>query len=216
VGDVWRDEETGISPVVATVLLIGIVVLAAGTILVLIPTLSMSLASISKTFQNFEKNNGTPSDYYYDVYWASPGLVESPVHEGKFALKMEAQGGANGGPGDPSGGTVRIYPASPTWYVDMSEATSLSVWIYDTQGNNTVELRLRDIDGDGGDRTQPGTTLWSDEYTQQNQWTRITWDLTKYPDVPNLDWDKISSIEIYMWWDGTYYFDEVTYVAPYI
>jgi len=154
------------------------------------------------TFQDFEVNNGTPGAYYYDVWQSSPGLDQNTVHGGSRSLRMVAGRG---------GGTVGIRAASPSGYMDLSRAKTISVWVYDTQGNNTVQLRLRDADGDGGSGAD-GRYMWSSVSSVQNQWTRITWDLSGYPSVPKLDMDRIASIELYEWNQGTYYFDDLKFV----
>jgi hypothetical protein len=41
----------------------------------------------------------------------------------------------------------------------------------------------------------------------------ITWDLTQYPAVPNLDKDRIASVELYEWNEGTYYFDDLNFAT---
>jgi len=86
--------------------------------------------------------------------------------------------------------------------IDLSSATTLSVWVYDTQGNNTVELRLRDYND------ALSNNVWSEMQAEQNQWTEITWSLS---DFAGVDLSQIKNIELYEWWDGVYYFDAVSW-----
>lgn len=152
-------------------------------------------------YQNFEPNNGTPGSYFQDVYQSSPAFETAIVHSGTRSLKISAAS---------SGSTVGILAANSSGYIDLSTAKSLSVWAYDTQGNNTVQLRLKDADGDGGSGND-GNCLWSDTSAVQNQWTKITFDLNRYPDVANLDLNRISKIELYEWNQGVYYFDDLEF-----
>ena len=104
-----------------------------------------------------------------------------------------------------NGGTVRIFAASPSGHFDMTDATNFSVWVY-TDAVCSVQLRLKDSDGDGGSGAD-GYFLWSSMSSMQNQWTLITWNLNQYPSVPNLDRDRIAAIELYVGSNGTHYFD---------
>ena len=143
------------------------------------------------------------SKYFKDIWQSDAVLNLSTVHGGARSLKISAGSG---------GGTVAVYPANSTQVVDLSAATTFSVWVYDTQGNNTIQLRLRDSDGDGGSGGD-GYYLWSSNASVQNVWTKINWDLTTYPSVPNLDKNKIASVESYEFNQGVYYFDDTTYVV---
>jgi PKD repeat protein len=154
-------------------------------------------------FQNFEEGNGTPGAYFQNVWQTSPSFDTSTVHEGARSLKMIAL--------DTYGGTMRVNAASPTGYFDLRDATSFSVWVYDTQDSNTIQLRLKDSNGDGGSGSD-NYSMWSSMSAVKNTWTKITWDLNDYPTVPNLDWDRIASIELYEWNPGTYYFDNVNFL----
>lgn len=152
-------------------------------------------------FQNFEPGNGTPGDYFWDVWQSSPSFESSIVQEGTRSVKITTGSG---------GGTVGINAASSSGYFDMTNATYFYIWVYDTQGSNTVQLRLKDNDGDGGSGND-GNFLWSSMSSVQNQWTKITWNLSQYPNVPNLDWNRIAAIEIYELNQGTYYLDNACF-----
>lgn len=153
-------------------------------------------------FQDFEEGNDTPGVYFEDIWQANAEFETSIIHEGTRSLKVVVL--------DNIAGTVRINAASLIGHFDLSNATTFSVWVYDTQGNNTVELRLKDSEGNGGSG-QDGNTLWSLMSAEQNQWTKITWDLSIYPSVPGLDNDRIASIELYEFNPGTYYFDNASF-----
>jgi hypothetical protein len=120
---------------------------------------------------------------------------------------------------DPSsggtGGTVRFY--SSTSPINLCSATAISIMVYDTQGNNTVELRLQDKDG------HESKAVWSDpEKSIHCQWTTITWSLSSFGSAgpcqvegrdgaPPVDLEQIVAIELYEWNNGIYCFDDVRY-----
>jgi hypothetical protein len=157
-------------------------------------------------FQNFEKDNGTPpgaGNYFWDAWFTTCTFSEPPlpVHTGQRAVRVEAYAKQKGDPQTDTGGTVGINPSSDK-PIDLSEATTISVWVYDTQDNNTVELKLRDWD------ERVSNALWSEKESVKDQWVLITWDL---PDFEGVDKSRIKNIELYEWNDGVYFFDDVRY-----
>jgi len=148
------------------------------------------------SFQNFEANNGTPGDYFRDVWHMTCSFESTIVHEGR-SVRCQAHAGDMGS----HGGTVAIYPSSSK-PIDLSSGSALSVWVYDTQGSNTVELRLCNYD------TVCSNNVWSERKSSQNEWTEITWPLSA---LTGVDKSKIRSIQIYEWNDGMYYFDDITW-----
>jgi len=151
------------------------------------------------SFQNFEPDNGTPGDYFADIWFGTCVFEYTIAHEKSRSVRCHAHAEADGDPGD-HGGTVGIYPSSSE-PVDLSSGTTISVWVYDTQDNNTVELRLCDDNG-------CSNAVWSEEQSFQHKWTRITWPLSAFTGV---DKSQIRHIRIYEWNDGIYYFDAVTW-----
>jgi hypothetical protein len=167
------------------------------------PTITPTPTPIS--FQDFEDNNGTPRgngqcDNYCSNVWFMPctrvtGLPnQQRPYEGKYALQCTAQA-------RPHGGTVGINLAS-AGPIDLSSAKTISVWVYDTQGNNNLELKLRDADNSAPQG------IFSARKAVQNTWTKITWRLSDFTDV---DKTRIENIELYEWNNGVYYFDLVNY-----
>jgi glucosylceramidase len=148
------------------------------------------------SFQNFEPDNGTPGAYFREVWYMTCLLDSTVAHEGR-SLKCHAHAGDI----DSHGGTVDIYPSSSN-PVDLSSGKTFSIWVYDTQGHNDAELKLCDDDGCHGE------TAWSDNKAMQNNWTELTWQLSKFTKA---DKSKIRYIEIYEWNDGIYYFDDITW-----
>lgn len=151
------------------------------------------------SLQNFENNNGTEDEYFAEVWNCQPNFDTEIVRSGERSLRAETFD---------NGGTVRINFANEKNYVDLSKVKKISIWVYDTEGNNTVEIRLKDINGNGGSGND-GNTLWSKREAKKNNWTQIEWDLALYPDVEDLNLTYISSVEIYEFHKGVYYFDDL-------
>lgn len=151
------------------------------------------------SLQNFESGNGTEGEYYTQIWNCTVDFDSKKVHGGSRSIKMDTL---------ENGGTVGIKPLGNAGQTDLSKAKKVSIWVYDTQGDNTVELRLKDANGNGGSGLD-GRSLWSSEKTKQNAWTKIEWNLKDYPQVDGLDKTKINSIEIYELQPGTYYYDDL-------
>lgn len=150
-------------------------------------------------FQNFEFGNGTPSAYFYDAWRTTTSFDSSTYHGGTRSVKMIVPALDN----ENTGATIGINAASSSGHLNLQNATVLSIWVYDTQGSNTIELKLKDSDGTIG----PG--MWSEMSATKNQWTKISWNVSSYSGVSK---SSISSIELYEWNQGTYYFDDVGFV----
>ncbi|MDD5132031.1 MAG: CIA30 family protein [bacterium] len=129
------------------------------------------------------------TDYAWSVYLSTPSFETSIIDSGLRALKATG------------GGTVGINIANYTSAgIDISARKYLYVFVYDTAGNNSVELRLTDING--------GTkALWSSAPANQNEWTFISWNLSDF--ASTVDLTKIKNIQLYEYNTGTYYFDNV-------
>ncbi len=157
---------------------------------IFILTNTSSLAKAA-SYQNFEPGNGTVGNYFENVFQSSPSFETTTVYSGGRSLRILPALG---------GGTVRVFPASAT-PLDLTGADEFYVFVYDTQGNNYVEITLVDADG-------TSETVWSLAVATQNTWTKISWNLSVFTVV---DQSRISSIEIYEFNEGTYYFDEIGY-----
>ncbi len=158
--------------------------------LIFILTNTSSLAKAA-SYQNFEPGNGTVGNYFENVFQSSPSFETTTVYSGGRSLRIIPASG---------GGTVRVFPASAT-PLDLTGADEFYVFVYDTQGNNYVEITLVDADG-------ASETVWSLAVATQNTWAKISWDLSGFTVV---DQSRISSMEIYEFNEGTYYFDEIGY-----
>ena len=183
-----------------------------GTTSIITPTMSPSPSSIS--YQNFEENNGTfpgLGNYFWGAAYMTCSWEPGPknpaiVFEGERAVRCETQTKAQVPKKNINGGAVGINPARDrNDPVDISQATIISVWIYDTtRGGNNAELKLRD----NKDNISNGVYSSSKTLTVQNSWIEITWTLSGFE---NIDLRHIKNIEVYLYNDGVYYFDAVAY-----
>jgi hypothetical protein len=157
------------------------------------------MSTHAKSLQDFESNNGTEGEYFTQVWNCTADFDNKKVHAGSRSIKMETL---------ENGGTVGIKLVGNAGQVDLSKAKKITLWVFDTQGDNTVELRFRDANGNGGSGLD-GKALWSTEKTKHNAWTKMVWDLRNYPQVDGLDKTKINAIEIYELQPGVYYYDDL-------
>jgi hypothetical protein len=162
-----------------------------------VPLVDVPIAAC--TFQDFERENGTPpggGNFFWDAWFTTCSFESTIVCEGSRSVRVDAHAWTEGSPKD-TGGTMGINPSSSA-PVDLSSATTIYVWVYDTQGNNTVELKLRDI------HDAVSNSVWSAMQSVHQGWTRIEWALS---DFAGVDMRQIKNLEIYEWNDGIYYFD---------
>lgn len=161
--------------------------------------LLVPICSLARPFQDFESDNGTSGndsieDYCRSILFAECDFASDNLHTGQRSIRVTAN--KHPQPNE-TGGTVRIFPSSPT--PDLSQVKDISVWVFDTQGNNTIELKLCN-----GDNCPDKS--WSPKESTRNAWTQITWPMSNFL---NVDKHAISAIELYVWNDGVYYFDDV-------
>jgi hypothetical protein len=141
--------------------------------------------NVSDSFQDFEEDNGTPGVYFWDASNSQPAFASAPnLHRGARALATQ-------------GHTVGIHPRYGV--MNLSQASHVGIWVYNSIGNNPVELRLRDTNN----VTQP---VWSTMNAVQGQWTLITWPLSSFTGVNRA---CIRNLEIKQTYQGAYYYDDL-------
>ena len=155
----------------------------------------------SSSFQDFEPANGTPGDTCEPVWFAECSFESTIVHDGSRSVLVHTHADANSDDPDYHGGTVHINPSSSS-PVDLSPATTISVWVYDTQDDNTVELKLC------GNPNHCSDPVWSTMPACRDTWTEITWPLSAFTGI---DKSQITHIELYEYRDGIYYFDNISW-----
>lgn len=163
-------------------------------------------------FQDFERCS-PEDDCFEQPFRMECSLAKDVIHQGAQALRCEVPAAE----GDSKGGTVGvIYSSSGS--IDLSSATTISVWVYDTVGKNTVQLRLHDVNGCASEH------LWSEMESCPDEWRQITWSLSEgklgqlaaehsLEDCTSVDMSQIKSIEFYEFNQGVYYFDEASHDA---
>jgi hypothetical protein len=145
----------------------------------------ISAKTVFNSIQDFESSNGTTGNYFWSVWNSTPTFSAGTVHRGGRALAMNANG------------TVGILPITSS--VNAANADTFSVWVYDTEGANTCQMRLTDTIG--------GTAaVWSSNSAVQNEWTELTWPAGSFTGV---DLSNINDVQLYEYNNGTYYFDDV-------
>lgn len=148
----------------------------------------------SLMLQDFE-NEGS----YYNVFQANGSLSSDIRHSGTSALRMT---GTTGDPGHTVGAYLYDRP------VDLTRYDQICLWVYDTVGSNTMELRLVNTD-------VISQAAWTEDYsddvdnirTQQNQWVRICFNLAIFNQV---DLSAVNRVQMTMWHNGEYYFDDIS------
>jgi hypothetical protein len=162
----------------------------------------------SGTFQDFEMGNGTAVNgdidtYCRDMSHAACNFEGKIVNSGR-SIRVDVE--KHSDPGD-VGGVVRIFPSSNN-PIDLSAAKSISLWVYDTQGNNTVELRLCNGDLCPKNQNQCPDGCWSDRKSTKGKWVKLSWPIQIFS---NINISSISGIELHEWNDGVYYFDDINW-----
>ncbi|MDD5645171.1 MAG: hypothetical protein PHO00_06975 [bacterium] len=149
------------------------------------------------TYQDF--NSGKTTGVFYDCWNSNPAIDKDvqPIKDtGKICLKITATGN--------NGGTVGIYPAE-SFYENIknytfTDNTVLSMMVLDRVGQHTFECKIFDTSGNI-------YTLYSNEKSQKDKWQRVFWRMKNFIKL-GLDPVKISKIEIFVYEDGKYYYDD--------
>ncbi len=135
--------------------------------------------------QDFEYEDG-----YFAAFQAEASLSTEVKYSGNSSLKMRGTGG--------EWHTVGAYLYHRP--LDITTANQICVWVYDTVGRNTVGLRLVDKYGSNQE-------VWSNNRTQLSKWKLMCFSLSDFNQV---DLAVLAKVQMTMYWDGVYYFDEIT------
>ena len=161
----------------------------------------VAAAEVLTDLQTFEEDGTFYSDYQADV-----SLATDIVHGGKSSLMATSASGewhAFGAYPDPR-------PA------DLSQASKLCFWIYDTTANNdgkadnTVGVKLFDAAGTNEEVWTDSELAGTNPKTVQNEWTQMCINLAAYSTV---DLTQIDKIQFALYWAGTYYIDDIQIVS---
>ncbi|MCK9554575.1 hypothetical protein M0R36_01970 [bacterium] len=159
-------------------------------------TAANSQIILELTYQNF--NSEKVTGVFYDPWNSNPVLEKDiqPIKElGKMCLKINAAGN--------NGGTVGIYPQDSFFenienYV-FTDNTVFSMMVLDRIGQHTFECKIFDTSGNR-------YTLYSNEKSKKDKWQRVFWRMRDFIKL-GLDPAKIAKIEIFVYDNGEYYYD---------
>jgi aryl-phospho-beta-D-glucosidase BglC (GH1 family) len=82
--------------------------------------------------------------------------------------------------------------------IDVSAMTKISFYVKDTQGNNTVPVKLIDSEGKAAEFYTAAAV--------KDNWTKLEVPLSSFTGI---NMSSISQIAMYEWQNGTYYFDDI-------
>lgn len=147
-------------------------------------------------WQNFD-NTGDTAKLFTSGSDTTVTLEGNTKYYGVRGIKMVTT--TSGDPGS-NLRTARILPYYGS-KMDLSGTSYLSVFVYDTQGSNTLKFFIKDASNNEW-------SGYSTNSTVMNQWTRIDLPLSN---VSGVSLANITNIGLGMWNAGTYYFDQIIY-----
>lgn len=173
-----------------------------------------SLAVI--VYQDFEPANGTPPKYYSlnkdqpEYGWAFGGSVVQwskegdPVRSGRHSWVLTIPAG-----GIPLHRGTGIASQKNTFDVNFVPACHdrLTFWIWSApseKGEHTVMVKFFDH----GNYHVKGFEAWTVEGASERQWSELKIMFDQLP--KDFDFAHIDKIEFFNYWDGTYYYDDIT------
>lgn len=171
-------------------------------------------AHSSIIYQDFEKNNGTPSSYSApagspaEYGWGFNGAVveinnnKDGVHAGEQSLRIITPAGKH----VHAGGAVPAQ--TQTFHVNFVPECHdrLTFWTWtdpSNVGDHTVMVKFFDQ----GVYKEDGIGVWTTEKARYREWTQLTIPFSQLPQDFNLH--RVDKIEFFNYWDGTYYFDDI-------
>lgn len=141
-------------------------------------------------FQNFEENNGTPDNIFFEAYGGATGVFTSTAYEGSRALQVTESHVA--------AGYVNIYPISSN--LDLSGNTN--IWIMVNAPVSGLFLNLTMVDS-----FENSDTLTSATSTVAGTWVMITWPLSGYDVNLSNIWRCVLNLSN----PGVYYLDDMRF-----
>jgi beta-glucuronidase len=152
-------------------------------------------ASVPTTvLQDFEYE-----DSYYEAKQASVSLSTEVKYNGSSSLQMTGIGG--------EGHTVGVYLYHRP--ININSYSKICLWVYDTIGNNTLELGLLDVNGSSQEVRSNLENACDNPNTRKNSWVQMCFNLAIFNQV---DLSALNKIQMTMYLDGIYYFDDIIVV----
>ena len=143
------------------------------------------------------------ADTFYSDYQADVSLATDIFHGGKSSLMAASASG--------EWHAFGAYPEPRP--ADLSKASKLCFWIYDTTANNdgkadnSVGVKLFDAAGVSEEFWTDHEAVGKNPKTVQNEWTQMCLDLNAFS---NVDLRKIDKVQFALYWAGNYYVDDIT------
>ncbi len=176
------------------------------------PTCSNYTAVVTVTYNGSQtlsfnvKGSGMVSYHTFetasDIWsWNAPSVATNTNRTSRRGLNSLYFLSANGNNADGCG----IQAESGSWDTDLDPdgvCNALAFWVLDTQGNNSVRVKIFETSGAGTNFLE----LWTAKNAVQDKWTRVKID---FRDLTNIDLRHIDKIELGEWNAGEYYFDDI-------
>lgn len=157
-----------------------------------IPTITPVPTQVIVDYQDFETGNGTLNDHYFEGWVTCTPFISYTTYGGTQAMEAMFYGEA------PSGGSVAVFPM--TFPYDFSGASVVMAWVNDPGGGQQIQLMIQDTAG-------LSAIAWSDQTTQSDQWTQLTWQLSAFSPV---DLAQTNNVVFSVTEPNTVLFDEVS------
>ena len=139
---------------------------------------------------------------YYTDYQATTSLSTEQVHGGTYSMKSLSTSG--------EWHTVGAYMTDHP--INASGLDRICLWVYDTTAaDNSMGFRLIDASGASQELWSDNPAVGTNSKTIQNTWVQMCFKLSAYSLV-NLN--ALDRVQMAMYWAGTYYFDDITGLAP--
>lgn len=139
---------------------------------------------------------------YYTDYQATTSLSTESVHGGTTSMKSFSSTG--------EWHTVGAYMNNHP--INASGFEKICLWVNDTTAaDNTMGFRLVDSTGASQEIWSDNAAVGSNPKTVSNTWVQMCFKTSAYTLV---DLTKLDKVQMAFYWAGTYYFDDITGVAP--
>lgn len=145
---------------------------------------------LGNIYQNFEENNGTPDNMYFEAYGGATGVFTSAVYEGNRALQVTESPVA--------AGYVNIYHIGNS--LDLTGNTN--IWFMVNAPESGLYLDLTIVDSNENSDTLTSTTS-----TVAGSWVMITWPLSGFDVIISDIW----RCSIILTYPGVYYLDDIRF-----
>jgi len=169
-------------------------------------------------YQNFEADNGTPAayggqsgiapEYGWAFNGAFAGLSDAPgrVRSGRYSWSMTIPTGEHVRAG--SGIPAQVQTFNVNFIPECHDRLNFWVWSDPSQpGDHTVMIKFFDQ----GVYYTDGIGICTKAKARYREWSQLTILFSELPE--DFDWHQVNKIELFDYWDGTYYYDDFEVVS---